>query len=75
MNANALQAVKRCFEFIVALYAELEKLNDVKGDEKAYTLGQLKVNLLGYMMNIWKDRKALEADIAAIEQLLVKLKP
>jgi len=60
------EAVERCYKFITALYVEMEKLQGVKGDQQAYAMGQMKINITGYMMNLWENRAALDADFVAI---------
>lgn len=64
------EALVRCFAFISAVYAESEKLQEVKDDQRAYAMGQMKINLTGYIMNIWESRAALDADIKTIGAVL-----
>ena len=60
------EAVKRCYAFIVAVYKEVEALQNIT-EPKAKAVAQMKINLSEYLIHIWPNRAALDADLKAIE--------
>ena len=64
------QTLNRCYRLLVAMKMESEKVSSVANDEKAKTMAILKINLMGYVMEIWPNRQAFDDDIAILNKLM-----
>lgn len=61
-DPEALQRIHRLLE---GLQIEASKLS--AADDKARTLAIMKINIVGYMTELWPNRAAFEKDIAMLE--------
>jgi hypothetical protein len=70
---EGLKASRRCYQFLVALYKEIDQMKYTEKDEKALLMAQMKINLFGYLSQIWSNGKLLINDKATIENALAEI--
>lgn len=65
---KAIEPLDRCFLLLVAMKKEAKKLSGIT-DDKAKALAIMKINLMGYVMEIWSNRTAFDNDISILAAL------
>jgi hypothetical protein len=70
---EALKASNRCYKFIVALHKELDQMKYIEGDKQAFSMAQMKLNLFGYLSQIWSNGELLKNDETAINDALAEI--